>query len=186
MHNTHTHAHVPVHRQYTAHVVACLPLHKSQYYNHKVCRPDHKETSNFLKPTIRVTTAAGRQTGYVHGGKCHTQMISEPSTVLMWVGDWKHYTPSPRDSYHCLATRASELQNVHIYMYVAYVCMWSQSLRLGSAKQLHLKKALFFQRKTWAASGGNQTLDILHTMQVLYQLSHQDSSAGRPNLSTFI
>ena len=61
-------------------------------------------------------------------------------------------------------------------------CMYmnDQSLRLGKAKQLHLKTTLFFlKRKRRAASGGTRTRDVLHTVQMLYQLSHRGSSAGQ-------
>ena len=38
--------------------------------------------------------------------------------------------------------------------------------------------SLFLKRKR-AASGGTRTCDVLHTRQMLYQLSHRGSSAGQ-------
>ena len=39
--------------------------------------------------------------------------------------------------------------------------------------------SLFLKRKRRAASGGTRTHDVLHTRQMLYQLSHRGSSAGQ-------
>ena len=52
--------------------------------------------------------------------------------------------------------------------------MYVQSLRQGRARQLHvsLKTTLFPIRKRRSASGRIRTCNILHTRQMLYQLSH--------------
>ena len=66
---------------------------------------------------------------------------------------------------------------VHVHVYVLY--MYNQLQRQGKCKQRHLKTTLFFlKRKRRAASGGTRTRDVLHSGQMLYQLSHQGSSAG--------
>ena len=46
--------------------------------------------------------------------------------------------------------------------------------------------SFFFQRKRRAASGGTRTRDVLRSRQMLYQLSHQSSSAGRAESLKFI
>ena len=69
---------------------------------------------------------------------------------------------------------------LYVYRFNTCAQMNYQSLRLGNAKQLHLKTTPFFlKKKIRAASGGTRTRDILHTRQTLYQLSHRGSSAGQ-------
>ena len=46
--------------------------------------------------------------------------------------------------------------------------------------------SFFSQRKRRAASGGTQTRDVLRSRQMLYQLSHRSSSAGRAESLKFI
>ena len=68
------------------------------------------------------------------------------------------------------------------YTYILYMYMIE---RQGKGSQLHPKTDFFFQRKKCCLSG-TRTHDILHTMQMLYQLSHQGSSAGQAESLRFM
>ena len=60
-------------------------------------------------------------------------------------------------------------------------------MKQGKAKQIRLKTIPFFlKRKRRAASGRIRTHNILRTKQMLYQLSHQGSSAGQVEFLKFM
>ena len=81
----------------------------------------------------------------------------------------------------------SQEESVHVHVQCTRTCTCIISYRDKANASNDTRRQLFFsKRKRRAASGGTRTHDVLHSRQMLYQLSHRGSSAGRTESLKFI
>ena len=79
----------------------------------------------------------------------------------------------------------SQVQHVLLAEFTLYMHEHVNISQRDKARQTNYAwRQLLFPRAKWAASGGTRTCDKLHIVQMLYQLSHWGSSAGKAECYT--
>ena len=84
-----------------------------------------------------------------------------------------------------------EQSKVHVvlsfnFMYCTCTCIISYRDKANASNNTRRQSFFFPKRKRRAASGGTRTHDVLRSRQMLYQLSHRGSLAGRAESLKFI